>query len=268
MTTTIQIPVDGDEQDRQIVDTYGIAVVKGWELAARIYARCEPQQARKPAHAVLSAKLADKISFAALSRNTGRSETNIRKHWHHWDDAIEQGWTVPVKPGDRVVLPEEEYPPTRNGGGLDDGVTAAAPAEKKVEVVHELMRRDPEVAARLENAFVQKAAQDPRLAGRVAAAYEEHHVAPQPKQPIDFGADRYTGLSAEIWGDVNAYRGRIKEYAAQLQRRAGDAELSAIVHEEIDRLERTKQLLDGYADELRAAIGISHDDVFARLMRS
>jgi hypothetical protein len=110
----IRIPVDGPDQDREIIEAYSIHIAKGWELAARIYARCAPGQGKARSLDIQSSNLDEvKLGFAALARVTGRSRPNISLHWHNWQEAIDEGLVPPVRPGDVVTLPEIDYPPMK-----------------------------------------------------------------------------------------------------------------------------------------------------------
>lgn len=262
--TTIYIPVDGDEQDAEIASTYGIAIAKGWELAARIYARAEPGK-RGPQRVSSESEETRKASLTELSRTTGRSLTNISNHWHNWKCAIEQGWAADIKPGDTVKLPTQDYPPTGNGGGLRDVFTADTPAGEKVEAVKKLMERDPEVAARLENAFVQRAAQDPSLALRVTAAADEFHSAPIERS-VSATLLGNTGIGATITHAVRRYQKEVDEFARVLRIRAEHEDVRAVVQEEITDLNEARELLNHYENAWREAAGISIDATFLRLV--
>jgi len=264
MKTTIYIPVDGDEQDREISDTYGIATVKGWELAARIYARCEPGKSGPTPNGVRANLAQTRISFAELSRRTERSRTNIRLHWHNWHNAIEQGWAVEIAPGDTAELPSEDYPSTSNGDAYYETLKSGAPTETKVGVIREVMRRDPEVEKRLEDEFVQKAAYDPALHNRIHAAHTEFH--PVPDVQVKHSAETLSGFHAGLYLAIQRETRGLQELVEALEREPDRKGACHIAQEEIDGIDEGIALMRQFQDRIRTAVGVDVDATFARLV--
>jgi hypothetical protein len=288
--TTMDIPLDGDEQDRAIMEDDGVHRSSGWRLAGRIYARCRPEpKGTTKLDRLLSVNLPDnKVSIAELSRRTGRSERNIRHHRQNWVDAIAKGWVGEVRPGDTVELPTVEYPPTGHGGGNRDAFTAGTSAAAKKVALKKMMAHDAEFAAAvdeleaeriitnqiapeardtLDNAIVQRVGHSLHLIGRAQAISEEYH--PRPiRKPVPPNPFVYVGFAGSFVAVLEQRRAEVVEFVHWLREQHDQhhPEATTYAHNALEGLHKARGVLEEYEDMVRGSDGSDYASTFKRLV--
>lgn len=281
MSRSFQIPDTEDAAIEQVSVTVQLLTKKGWELAALIYALCEPgtnqhSKARAPGY------WRTRLSFRELGRRLdgAKSDEWVRVHWHNWQYAIDHYGAIDAALGTKVNLPKEEYPGDPDAGKRTYLPRVAEP-EKKVEAILSIIADDPEasaliedaivqmpeVAQRMETAFVQRAAHDPELERRIfkekygdMSRVEERILVAPPTPHVG------TGFGATVYERVRICTPLLQEYLTSLERRQGRRHLDAEVQEELDHLDRAKALIDEYQTAIRAKRGVDYDATFNRLV--
>lgn len=212
---------------------------------------------------------------AASGRNFAASTAKIYKRvWErfggHYSDH-QMSWSDAYYEIRGTTL-EESFAPFAN----QDARKVAANVERlKPEVKRELVERlieDPEVEERLERQFVQKAATDTRLAGRVNAAWKEFHLTPEPSKEVERREDAerrdflYVGHS--LYSAAWDHKERVDAYAAYLsEHRPIDEYMATMLRSVLDRIGETGQLLRGYEDQLSRAAGHDPDETARRILQ-
>lgn len=106
-----------------VLDSLGGAIAKGgWWTAAAVYAWTEPGKGG-PRTGREIYQLSER-EFAELGLRGLTSRDSVHYYRSRWEDAIEAGWAQPVKPGDDVILPEQDFR------------AAAAEADEPGEMAH------------------------------------------------------------------------------------------------------------------------------------
>jgi phage N-6-adenine-methyltransferase len=88
----------------------GMIAKGGWFTAAAAYAWTEPWAGGgRPPKGITSDAFLTISGFAALGIRGLSSINTVRKFRSAWARAVKRGWADPVKPGDRVRLPDQDF---------------------------------------------------------------------------------------------------------------------------------------------------------------
>lgn len=286
--TTIHIPETIEGARAQLGGIERLLTAKGWERAAIVYAfTYEPgSPGPRKADSVISHYLTCN-EFAALGLHGLTSNETVYRIRGYWQGRIDVGDAAEVNPGDEVALPTADYPASGlNEGKLRNSFRKNASPDETAEAIQNVLTDRPEVAKRIEdafveraiatdtplakrveNAFVQKAAKDTTLYSRVDHAWSEQHPVPlEPRQPVmalnslGFGSAVYLAVQQK-----HVLLPQLVDYLRLMTER-DDPEVGALAREEIDGLERAKGLIDQYIDAVRAAIGVDYEANARRLL--
>lgn len=142
--------------------------------------------------------------------------------------------------------------------------------EVKQALAAELMN-DPDTAERIERRFIDKAAQDPTLTGRINMAYQEFHPTPTPAETPKGGLEvaLWLAIGTAIRHAVEREQPRVQELIDFLNQRGGelDASTKTALADVIEDLEGARGVIVRYEDNIRQALGISADETFHRLVQ-
>lgn len=97
-----------------------LLTAKEWQRAAIVYAFTEPSEQRG-AHLKSEMKLGF-VAFANLGIAGLQSDNTVRAYRKAWQWAIDEGYTVAVKPGDEIELPTVEWTRSAFDLGYSEGV--------------------------------------------------------------------------------------------------------------------------------------------------
>ena len=146
----VLVPASIDDARGRLIALDGIATAAGWERAAIVFAftRDGRGSPKNPGLGILCQDFA-KLGIQGLS-----SKNSVTLYRDNWKAAIEQGEATEVKPGDRITLPDIDWPATRTG---TDGYNSAEGArktmrkiaEKHPKVVVDVVEDDEEVQEEL-----------------------------------------------------------------------------------------------------------------------
>jgi hypothetical protein len=145
---------------------------------------------------------------------------------------------------------------------------ADVPVEEKLALGQSLMN-DPDVKSDLERKFIEEAGKNPALVSRINRTYEEFHPTPTPKEheaPTDLESLIFTGVGSSIYVRVQQHGEQIQRFQQYLEQRTPDAQLIAVVEENLTTMEKSRDLINTYEDTLRKAIGRDADATFHRLV--
>lgn len=153
----IRIPSTLDGARERLAQIEGIITAKGWERAAIVWAFVDrpgsgPRVDRENPRTGIS-----KISatdFAALGFAGLRSSETVAHYHKAWQEAIDTGKAKPVKPGDRVEVPDLEWPPRNkhlneihDQGQRDAVIEEAEAAGTSADQVARVRESGPAIAA-------------------------------------------------------------------------------------------------------------------------
>ena len=105
----LRIPATTEVLTGTLNGLIGMIAKGGWFTAAAVYAWTEPG---KPHFASGEKSPDDRLTiaaFAALGIRGLSSRDTVRKFRSAWARAVERGWADPVKPGDFVRLPDQDF---------------------------------------------------------------------------------------------------------------------------------------------------------------
>lgn len=105
----LRIPATTEMLTGTLNGVIGMIAKGGWFTAAAVYAWTEPG---KPHFASGEKSPDDRLTIAAFAAFGIRglsSRDTVRKFRSAWARAIERGWADPVKPGDPVRLPDQDF---------------------------------------------------------------------------------------------------------------------------------------------------------------
>jgi hypothetical protein len=155
---TITIP---ESIEQAVSDLNGLAALltaKKWARAAIVYAFTEPTPGRGQTSDIRLLNLTD---FAALKITGLTQREDVGFYRKCWQAAIDDGQARDIKPGQRVKLPDREWPPfprTRteqervetvirnNPEIVAEAIQAADPFQKVERALHEVRRTEPDVS--------------------------------------------------------------------------------------------------------------------------
>jgi hypothetical protein len=275
---TIQSPKTVEAAIGRIGELSGILAAGPWERAALIHAVTHDPEVSVNQFAARRLSSVGKQSSSQLAETFKRlgvrgltSQESISRHRRNWQQALDTGIAQPFSLGEPIVIQEVDYPESRvraDGSPIEsvrDLLYEDTPPEKQFEAVQRVMERNPEVAKRVEDAFVQKAGRNPSLHNRVRTTYEEFHPIPiQPERPSSLF--NTTGFGAFVYGAVERLRPNLDSLVQALAAQRGGEHTAEMARDVIDTLEKTKRLIEEYEDAIRTAAGISYDETFERLM--
>jgi hypothetical protein len=108
--TEVRIPATAEELTRTLNAVIGMIAKGGWWTAAAVSAWTEPWAGGgRPPKGITSDAFLTISGFAALGIRGLSSINTVRKFRSAWARAVERGWADPVKPGDRVRLPDQGF---------------------------------------------------------------------------------------------------------------------------------------------------------------
>lgn len=131
--TVIKIP-SAEELDARLSSVHQLLTARKWERAAIVYAHTEVSTDHRP---VAPPKLTIK-DFAAREFAGLSSRSSVHRYRDAWIHAINQGWAVPVAPGEQVTLPDQPFPAWPKFGRYEQGEIPGPAAESGGD------REDPE----------------------------------------------------------------------------------------------------------------------------
>lgn len=143
MTNRITVPLTIEAAGTELRGIDAVLNTRGWARAAIVYAFCEPQQGRR--NLVGNPTKLSVRDFAALKFPGLSHHETVERYRATWQDAVDRGVTVPAVPGEKVVLPDETYPPANLNHGIADDVSPSAPPERRAKAARRLLE-DREVA--------------------------------------------------------------------------------------------------------------------------
>lgn len=108
--TEVRIPATAEELTDTLNGVVGMIAKGGWWTAAAVYSWTMPWAGGgRPPKGITSDALLTISGFAALGIRGLSSINTVRKFRSAWARAVERGWADPVKPGDRVRLPDQDF---------------------------------------------------------------------------------------------------------------------------------------------------------------
>lgn len=127
-----------------------LLTARKWDKAAIVWSYVQGQEGRGGDTRSTNGKSAigkyTPSEFAALGIAGLRSHHTVREYWQRWQDAIDSGHAQPVAPGDEIVAPDLDWPPTGHNHGVDEGMREDATDEQKIKAAEKLIERLPEDA--------------------------------------------------------------------------------------------------------------------------
>jgi DNA N-6-adenine-methyltransferase (Dam) len=106
----LRIPATAEELTGTLNGVVGMIAKGGWLTAAAVHAWTKPWAGGgRPPKDITSDAFLTISGFAALGIRGLSSINTVRKFRSAWDRAIEQGWADPVRPGDLVRLPDQDF---------------------------------------------------------------------------------------------------------------------------------------------------------------
>jgi hypothetical protein len=121
-----------------------LLTARKWDKAAIVWSFVKPQQGSRT-----SSKNRGSYTFAGFADLGIAGLSNwltVRAYWQRWQDAIDSGDAQPVAPGDEIVAPDLDWPPTGHSHGVDEGMREDATDEEKIKAAEKLIERLPEDA--------------------------------------------------------------------------------------------------------------------------
>ncbi len=105
----VQIPETVKDLGLELDKLGGALAAGGWATAAAVYAWTEPEESGgRPRKSDQEWPL-NLMQFAALKLRGLSKRDTVRKYRRRWEIGVEQHWLEPVKPGQRVKLPPDDF---------------------------------------------------------------------------------------------------------------------------------------------------------------
>lgn len=168
-----QVPKTIDNATADLFNLDGLVTASEWQRAAIVYAFTTTDATGRGNRS--SSGLLSIHAFAELGVAGLRSRESVRRYRNAWQSATDSGWVRPVKPGDRVTLPSQPFPPHAEvaAGPRADALAEAAAAEGAG------IRSTQQVATHLP---AMKAAikADPKVAAAAREALDQRRDVPEP----------------------------------------------------------------------------------------
>lgn len=214
--TTIQIPATIEEAMTKLGGLGKLLTAKGWERAAIVYAFAAPGKAGRPSASRKKSIAIDRLTFREFAEQGIyglRSQPAVGMHWTCWQEAIDKGWVQAVAPGDEVVLPTQEYPPTATGA--PHLISRRMSPSEKVQAVKKLMDQEPEFADALDKDAVTRIGGDAKKFAQASRVHQEHFPSPEKPEPPTHLAGSLT--LAEFMLGIHTYVDLKKKDVEQLR---------------------------------------------------
>ena len=190
----VVIPTTIDKAGERLVALDSLATATGWERAAIVYAFTKDTSQGKRSDLVSSEQVTTR-QFAALKIKGLASHNTVDFYRECWKDAIAKGEVTEVKPGERVELPDKEWPPQER----NQGSRVSADPQKAIQQViaqHGTKATATAVAAAAPDVVVEAVEQSEpvkkELTRRSAARSEQH------RQSIEAQAKPLQDVADEI----------------------------------------------------------------------
>lgn len=268
----ISIPRTIGEIELRLNGLDRLITAQGWERAAIVFAATyEPGRGGDRRNDQTSEVKSDHRKtvpdFAALGINGLRSLETIYDYRRHWQYAIDQKWVTPVTPGDSFDFPgldDRHYPPTARP------VKVETPEEKVARIRREL-ESDPQVRQTIDTDFVQRAAVDHELSAQVQAARWQH-LSQNPLPLLEFGGTSRLdlfGVGRTLAAEIEHQSERVASLVRYLKdHRPLMPDDERLAHDALRSIERGRQHLATYEDQIYDALGVDRNDVARRLIAS
>jgi DNA N-6-adenine-methyltransferase (Dam) len=108
--TEVRIPATAEELTDTLNGVVSMIAKGGWWTAAAVYSWTMPWAGGgRPPKGITSDAFLTISGFAALGIRGLSSINTVRKFRSAWARAVERGWADPVKPGDRIRLPDQDF---------------------------------------------------------------------------------------------------------------------------------------------------------------
>lgn len=123
-----------------------LLTARRWERAAIVWAWTEPQQGRRTSSSSTGSRRYSIEEFAALGITGLRSSKTVGTYRQRWQDAIDFGYAMAVRPGDAVDLPKLPWPASKKNAAV-----------RIAKLVADLEARTSELQDQLDQAFAGRA---------------------------------------------------------------------------------------------------------------
>ena len=141
------------------------------------------------------------------------------------------------------------------------------PVETKRALV-DALRRDHEVAERIENDFVQRAGQDPVLHSRINHMYQEMNPVPEPPAQPETDNDWFylMGIGTRIYTAISREQGNVNRLVGRLKTRRETDQKQAEIQELLGTLQRCREMVAQIEGLVEHGAGVDYDQVYRRLV--
>jgi hypothetical protein len=205
--TTINIPASIVDATTSLDGLARLLQAKQWERAAIVYAFTEPQQGKRSSDFAGNPAKLSQTDFAALGITGLKDRNQVAAYRKAWQEAIDLGKAVEVKPGDAVTLPDLTWKdhfgePTKDVQERVTRTTIATNPALQVEAARLLIETDPHA--------IDKIVQDrPEIVGKIVdgvianpATMVTTEARLQPARGARIAASPATPVAHDFRGDM------------------------------------------------------------------
>jgi L-fucose mutarotase/ribose pyranase (RbsD/FucU family) len=190
---TFQVPASLDEAIGNLNGLAALLTAKQWERAAIVYAFTEPGENRFSTGRSGRYTLAD---FARLNIAGLRDEETVAWVREAWQDAIKDGQTIAVQPGDHVALPDRDFPKHPRTRTAYDGFRVQL--RQRPDAIRELVRDEPEIATMIAAQAINTPSVRHAIEAKLAEPIREREVYERPEPKRDYSEDLIRGINLLI----------------------------------------------------------------------